>query len=133
MTRVNVSVSPSELPDKLLLSEHREITRIPNAVKSGRARLDRGKIPERFTLGEGHVRFFYDKLKYLRHRYTTLLAECKARGFDVTDKSSAFDGIDDLPNQRDALVIYGHERDLIIKRIESKGYSLLTYMDMSVT
>ncbi len=37
MTRINVGINPEELPDKLLLAEHREITRITNTIKSGKA------------------------------------------------------------------------------------------------
>ena len=60
MTRVNTGISPFELPTKLLLAELREIKRIPNLVKSGKFSLI-GQPPE-FTLGKGHVKFFYDKL-----------------------------------------------------------------------
>lgn len=121
MTRINVGVRPLELPDKLLLAEHREITRIPNAVKSGRAKVV--DLPERFTLGKGHVKFFYDKLGYLRRRYADLLQECRARGFAVTDKTNAFDN---LPPER--LGDYStspEDRAIIVGRIESKGFTLL--------
>ena len=88
MTRINVGIEPSELPDAQLLAEHREIKRIPNAVAKGRC--DLTKIPDQFTLGKGHVCFFYDKLKYLLVRYRKLHKEAKRRGFNVTDFSGAW-------------------------------------------
>jgi hypothetical protein len=89
MTRINVGIKPKELPDKLLLAEHREITRIPNTIASGKAVL--GEFSDNFKLGTGHVKFFYDKILYLFKRYSALYQECVHRGFQVTDKSSAFD------------------------------------------
>ena len=80
MTRINV-VPPEELCDQHLLAEHRELTRIPNAVAKGKFHL-RGQ-PLDYKLGEGHVRFFFDKLTFLKQRYDLLHQECKARGFNV--------------------------------------------------
>lgn len=54
MTRINV-VPVEELCDQHLLAEHRELTRIPNAVARGRFSL-LGQ-PADYKLGEGHVRF----------------------------------------------------------------------------
>ena len=39
--------------------------------------------PAEYKLGEGHVRFFFNKLAFLKKRYDALHAECKARGFNV--------------------------------------------------
>lgn len=80
MTRINL-VPPQELCDQHLLAEHRELTRIPNAVAKGKFHL-RGQ-PLDYKLGEGHVRFFFDKLTFLKQRYDLLHQECKARGFNV--------------------------------------------------
>ena len=80
MTRINL-VDPSELCDQHLLAEHRELTRIPNAVARGRFSLV-GQ-PADYKLGEGHVRFFFDKLAFLQRRYAALHQECLARGFRV--------------------------------------------------
>ena len=62
MTRINCGIPPCELTDKHLMAEHREIKRIPNCIKKGRYSMT-GQ-PEVFTLGKGHVKFFYNKLKY---------------------------------------------------------------------
>ena len=121
MTRINVGVLPIELPSKLLLAEHREITRIPNAIKSGRANLSQS-LPTKFTLNAGHVKFFYNRCLYLKNRYVALYNECIKRGFNVTNKLTAFE---DLPQK--ALGDYKpdiEDRQLIIDRIESKGFSL---------
>lgn len=80
MTRINL-VPPAELCDQHLLAEHRELTRIPNAVAKGRFSLA-GQPPD-YVLGTGHVRFFFDKLRFLHTRYQALHAECLARGFKV--------------------------------------------------
>ena len=80
MTRINL-VPPLELCDQHLLAEHRELTRIPNAVAKGKFNLQ-GK-PTDYKLGEGHVRFFFNKLAFLKRRYDELHLECKARGFNV--------------------------------------------------
>lgn len=123
MTRINVGISPKELPDKLLLAEHREITRIPNAISSNRAVII--GIPKDFKLGQGHVKFFYNKIKYLFNRYVSLYEECMARGFKVTDKSSAFD---ENKIRSDLWKDYKElpdDRNIVVQRIESKGFKLL--------
>ena len=80
MTRINL-IPPKELCDQHLLAEHRELTRIPNSVAKGKFHL-KGQ-PEEYKLGEGHVRFFFNKMAFLKRRYDELHAECKARGFKV--------------------------------------------------
>jgi len=121
MTRINVGVGPEELPDKLLLAEHREITRIPNAVRSGLAKM--AGIPETFRLGAGHVKFFYDKLGYLQRRYDALYLECVARSFNVTARHSAFDSLPpELCGDYQETQV---DRSLILQRIASKGIELL--------
>lgn len=93
MTRINVSIPPKELSNKHLIAEHREIKRIPNMVSNGRAILK--NIPDEFKLGTGHVKFFYNKLEYLRKRYEELYQECLNRDFKVTYYGGAWD---DIPN-----------------------------------
>lgn len=83
MTRINV-VPAKELCDQHLLAEHRELTRIPNCVNSGKYKLT--DIPNAYVLGTGHVKFFTNKLKWLRIRYDSLHEECLHRKFNVTYK-----------------------------------------------
>lgn len=95
MTRINCGIPPAELVDKHLLAEHREIKRIPNAIKNGKARIE--NIPEKFTLGKGHVKFFYNKLYYLHTRYNDIYDECVNRGFNITYYGEAWDF--DIPEE----------------------------------
>ncbi|MGC7590107.1 pyrimidine dimer DNA glycosylase/endonuclease V [Bisgaard Taxon 46] len=80
MTRINL-IPVNELCDQHLLAEHRELTRIPNAVAKGKFNLV-GQ-PDDYKLGTGHVRFFFNKLAFLKQRYDLLHQECIARGFNV--------------------------------------------------
>lgn len=82
MTRINV-VPVEELCNVHLFAEHRELTRIPNTIVNGKAILD-GKYPKEYTLGTGHVKFFYPRLKYLHKRYQMLHNELCNRGYRVT-------------------------------------------------
>lgn len=91
MTRINVAIPVKELTNRHLIAEHREIKRIPNTITSGRAKIV--DIPKQFTLGKGHVKFFYNKLEYLRKRYEELYQECKNREFNVSYYGDAWNGI----------------------------------------
>ncbi len=82
MTRINV-VPATELCDQHLLAEHRELTRIPNCLLTGRLKYNYPDRPLKYTLGKGHVKFFTNKLGYLHKRYNELHAECLARGFNT--------------------------------------------------
>ena len=91
MTRINIGISPVELVNQHLLAEHREIKRIPNCVAKGKYNME--GIPERFKLGTGHVKFFYNKLLYLKNRYIKLHKECINRGFNVQNYIKAWDNV----------------------------------------
>ena len=73
------------------MAEYREAKRIPNTIKSGKAVLK--NIPDKFTLGAGHVKYFYNKLGYLKNRYYALYDECLRRGFNIQDYRECFDNI----------------------------------------
>lgn len=109
MTRINCGIPVKELCDKHLMAEHREIKRIPNCVKRGRYNLE--NQPKLFTLGTGHVKFFYDKLGYLKKRYIEIHNECKYRNKNVTDFTNAWEGIDPKlmgdysPTDRDRAIV----------------------------
>ena len=91
MTRINANIPPAELCDSHLLAEHREITRVANTIKSGRAIIK--DIPRKFTLGTGHVKFFYNKVRFIQNRYDSLYDECIARGFNIESKHNSFEDI----------------------------------------
>lgn len=93
MTRINLGYPKKELIKSHLIAEHREIKRVPNMVKSGRAKLT--NIPPKFRMGTGHVKFFYNKLGYLKKRYEELYQECLDRKINVTYFGNAWDGIPD--------------------------------------
>lgn len=118
MTRINC-VPVTELCDQHLLAEHRELTRIPNAIASGRAKVDLSKIPERYTMGKGHVTFFYDKLHWLGLRYAELARECALRGFSVKnrwpDPHKAFQSVCWEPDEEDMRI----NRERIAERLEA--------------
>jgi hypothetical protein len=88
MTRINI-VPVEELSDQHLLAEHREIKRIPNCILKGRYNLD--NIPSKYTMGKGHVKFFYNKLYFLYTRYMELKYECEAREFNVENYQNSFE------------------------------------------
>jgi hypothetical protein len=93
MTRINAGIQVETLTDKHLIAEHREIKRIPNCIKKGRYNM-KGQ-PEEFTLGTGHIKFFYDKCGYLLDRYINLYDECKKRGFNVQNYIESWQDIPD--------------------------------------
>ena len=109
MTRINVGIPPKDLCRQHLLAEARESKRVPNVIRSGRFNMN-GQ-PSQFTLGSGHVKFFYDKLLYLKNRYEELYNECLNRGYNVTYFGSAWNDIpskymnDYIPKPRDIEII----------------------------
>lgn len=89
MTRINV-VEPSELTNKHLMGELHEITRVYGLVRKAQERKinkynfkDKIKQPPEYTLGTGHVYFFYNKLGFITERYYSLVSEAKKRNFKV--------------------------------------------------
>ncbi len=117
MTRVNAGIAPEELSNKHLLAEHREIKRIPNMVKSGRAVIK--NIPDEFRMGKGHVKFFYNKIGYLRERYEKIYDLCVEKKYSVTSFHSAFE---DIPEELDNGWKETKEaRRLVMERIKERS------------
>lgn len=77
MTRINC-VPVQELHYKHLVTEYRELPRVFNLARVTK------RAPKEYTLGSGHVLFFYDKLGYLYRRQQELYAEMKRRGYNPT-------------------------------------------------
>lgn len=101
MTRINC-IPVSELTHNHLLGENHEITRVFGLVKSAQLRginkinfRQKYNVPKEYTLGKGHVIFYYDKLGYIVTRYNQLQQEMKNRGFKVNTISDdiLLDGI----------------------------------------
>lgn len=77
MTRINC-IPVGELTDKHLVAEYREL---PRVCKLSRFPKRNEQFPSEYTLGSGHVKFFYDKLEFLCVRFSRLVQEMKRRGF----------------------------------------------------
>lgn len=75
MTRINC-VPVSELTDKHLVAEYRELPRLRHAKHAN-------GVPDTYRMGEGHCRFFYNKGRYLMRRHAQLIDEMKRRGCTV--------------------------------------------------
>ena len=82
MTRINL-VPPEELSDQHLIAEYREIfmvgSSLHRSLRSPNWEKTKKSIPKQFTLNKSHVKFFYDKGKYLSERYDELIKEMKRR------------------------------------------------------
>ena len=90
MTRIN-TVPPRALSDAHVLVEIHEIPRVPTlALKRLRNNRPIDQGDRSYTLGPGHVTFFYDKIAYLRRRLDELCDEAERRGF--SDKRRIDDG-----------------------------------------
>ena len=86
MTRVNPGIDPGELSDAHLLAEWREIPRVIGLA--ARALEREGlplRVPAAFTLGTGHVRFFYPRTRYIARRHAALTEELLRRGYQLRD------------------------------------------------
>ncbi len=85
MTRINL-VPITELSDQHLIAEYREIFMVGPALqrslKSPNWNKTKETLPKEFTLNKGHVKFFYNKGKYLYNRYLELIKEMKNRGMN---------------------------------------------------
>lgn len=98
MTRINCSIKPCELSNKHLIAELCEIKRIPNIVFL-KNNINISEIPPKFKLNSGHVKFFYNKIKYLHNRYLDLYDEAKnKRNYNISDYSESFEKIKKFKN-----------------------------------
>lgn len=82
MTRINC-IPPEELSDRHLVAEYRELPRVFGLVHKATQRGERPddpRNPTEYTLGKGHVRFFYPRLRYCENRVRALAREMRRRG-----------------------------------------------------
>lgn len=91
MTRINC-VPPAELCGKHLVAEYRELPRVFASVRGAIARQERPASGDRYTLGKGHVRFFYTRLAWLAARQAALIAEMLRRGYHPSFGAPSLDG-----------------------------------------
>jgi len=91
MTRVNV-VPPSELCNKHLMAEYREMPRLVGSLKKTLNRKGKpfceSEISDEYKLGTGHVKFFYNKFKWLHDRHINITSELLKRGFNISNTDS---------------------------------------------
>lgn len=119
MTRINL-IPVEELTDQHLLSEHREIKRIPNLIRSWKF-TDKW-TPLEYKLWIWHVKFFYRRLYFLHKRYLDLYKECIKRWFKILNYEKSFDlplaffdrYNDFFPTQEEILI----SRKKILEKIE---------------
>lgn len=83
MTRINV-VPPEKLFNLHILAEYRELPRVFTLAAQAAAKGSNWKRrqPLIYTMGPGHVLFFYDRLRWLAERHKLLVAELLARGYE---------------------------------------------------
>lgn len=77
MVRINL-LKPKYLTDQHLIAEYSEILILLGYVKKYPKEEN---IPKNYCLGTGHIRFFKNKLKYLKKRHELLIKEMRKRGF----------------------------------------------------
>lgn len=82
MTRVTI-LDPSDLTNEWLLANHREVPRIVNELIEHPDRLVLKDIPKQFTLGNGHVKYFRNKLLYIAKLHQATIDECHKRGIKI--------------------------------------------------
>lgn len=96
MTRINC-VDPQTLHTKHLVAEYREIPRIFALVRKHYKSNKLLSAPSSYTLGTGHVKFFYDKLKYISNRYSSLIDEMRRRGYNPSYSNTMEADFSDIP------------------------------------
>ena len=97
MTRINL-IDPILLKREHLISEYRELPRVfklvRESIKRGEHPYDK-RNPTFYTMGTGHVRFFYNKCLWLVNRQQKLVDECIQRGYNIQhiEPSNLIEGI----------------------------------------
>jgi hypothetical protein len=90
MTRINV-VPVQELCNKHLFAEWRELPRIINHINKNNGKVNLKNVPPYYILGTGHVRFFYNKLRFLVNRHQKLTEELVNRGYNIKPQGFVLD------------------------------------------
>lgn len=82
MVRINL-IKPEKLADQHLVAEYDEILMLLGYVRRYPEVKD---IPEEYSLGKGHIKFFKNKLLYLFTRHELIKKEMRKRGFQTNVK-----------------------------------------------
>jgi len=119
MVRINL-IHPRYLTDQHLIAEYNEILMFLAYVQ--RHPNNNYKV-KRFVLGKGHMRFFKDKLFYIKRRHDAIRGEMLARGYKaskIIDLSIyPKELINDWNPTSEDLVIIKHR---IVEKIEKKSW-----------
>lgn len=84
MTRINC-VPVEELCDKHLGAEYYELPRVITFAERAYERGGCLDVPNSYRLGEGHMKFFYNKMPWLRNRFQQLYFEMQRRGKNIDE------------------------------------------------
>lgn len=106
MVRINL-IKPKQLADQHLIAEYNETLMLLGYVKK---HPDVNEIPEEYKLGPGHIKFFKNKLVYLKNRHEEIKKEMHNRGFQTTKTINLNDYNKELhnnwkPKQKDFKII----------------------------
>lgn len=97
MTRINC-IPVNELTRAHLVAEYRELPRVFKLARKAAQRGFQAKDgPKDYTLGKGHVLFFYTRLSYLAKRQAQLVHEMQKRGYQPQFTDSLFETYADIP------------------------------------
>lgn len=97
MTRINC-IPVEELHQKHLVAEYRELPRVFALCDKHYSARKPMIIPFNYTMGKGHVLFFYNKLKWLSNRYSALIDEMRRRGYNPLFSNDFPNKFNNLPN-----------------------------------
>jgi deoxyribonuclease (pyrimidine dimer) len=124
MTRINLLI-PSELTDQHLIAEIKEINQLSGQFKKSlHSKNGINNIPMNFKLNTGHVKYFYNKGKYLHKRFQILKEEALNRGFNINiefnnewQKNKRLDLYNDWkPNEEDKNIVRERIKSKILKK-----------------
>ena len=129
MARVNVGLDPKLLSDQHLVAESVEITMITGSLRKD-GYVIKGKVPDKFPMGTGHINFFKNKLVYLKRRLDEVNKEMIRRGFtpgtdiNLSEFPVEFHG-DWTPTMEDSIILRKRVADRLITRANGKSATRL--------
>lgn len=123
MVRINL-ISPKKLADQHLIAEYNEILMLLGHVKKYP---ELSEIPKNYCLGKGHIKFFKNKLFYLKKRHELLKKEMEKRGFNpeknIDLKSFNKKLVNDWnPSNRDKKIIINRLKEKIEQKPDYYNY-----------
>jgi len=126
MTRINI-IPVKELTNKHLLAEWREMPRVVKNLNKSLNRsnpFSKDEMPKTYTLGFGHIKFFYDKFLFLHKRHMELTKELLQRGYNLSyTDSNIFATVgkewynDYIPTEEEMAVNRQRSQDRLAKKL----------------